>query len=106
MDCVLITPDAHIPKKELYTHYCEYCRRQKYPVAAENQFHKGLQASIRVADYRPREDGVRVQCWKGISVKDRLKINEDLDNPDIPDTVNPVNDVKGFFSLGDPKGGP
>jgi P4 family phage/plasmid primase-like protien len=85
MDKINISPEGYIPKKELYSTYTEYCRAMKYPVVSENVFHKKLQAEIRVEDYRPRIDGIRVQTWRGISWS--------CDNPD--QITHAVKDVKG-----------
>lgn len=71
MDCIEISPDSSIDKKELYAHYCDYCRYKKYPIVAENTFHKDLQKKIRIEDYQPlirNELGkpMRPRHWKGI----------------------------------------
>nr|MBI4156757.1 hypothetical protein [Candidatus Woesearchaeota archaeon] len=84
MDCILISPEDHVQKKEIYTAYCDYCRSKNYPIVPENTFHKELQAKIRIEDYRPSIDGRRPQCWKGIKVN-----------------VNPANDVKENSNLSD-----
>lgn len=70
MDKILISPEDFIEKKKLYTRYCDYCRKNKMPVEAENYFHKELQAKIRIEDYRPSLDNKRVQCWRGIKLND------------------------------------
>lgn len=83
--------------------YWMICRHMNYPIISENQFHKQLQAQIRVEDYRPKINGQRVQCWKGIEVeKSDLKLRnipDNLDNPDTKENVKDVNDVKVFANL-------
>lgn len=93
MDLIEISPDNFIQKKELYTIYCDYCRDQNYPIVPENTFHKQLQSAIRVEDYRPKIDGRRPGCWRGIKIKNN-EMNNNIDNPDNSDLVNYVSDVK------------
>lgn len=91
LDCIEIAPEGYETKKELYTHYAEYCRCNKYPIVPENTFHRDLQKQIRVEDYRPLIEKIRVTCWKGI------KCNYMQNNPDNTDNdgqVKEVNNVK------------
>lgn len=71
IDHILISFDDFVAKKQLYTHYTDYCRNNNYPMVPENMFHKELQRQVRVEDYRPNLDTngnkQRVQCWKGIN---------------------------------------
>lgn len=111
MDLVQISPDSYIPKKELYTSYCDYCRSMSYPIVSDNLFYKDLQKAIRVEDYRPLMEingtRERVQCWKGIKII--LKRENCPDMIDIPDTtgkqepnnVNLVRDVNPFLPIKD-----
>lgn len=113
MDCILVSSDDYVQKKELYTVYTDYCRARNYPAAAENTFHRDLQRQVRVEDYRPKLDGQRVQCWKGIRLGNdsvELKMGKKADIPDRVDTesdknvpnaqnVRAVNDVKAFPNL-------
>lgn len=105
MDCIMAEPEATVPKKALYTAYCDYCREQECPAEAENTFHKRLQHEVRVIDIRPQvvdEAGnrQRIQCWKGIRLCAEEETN--VDNPDMSDApgqrtladVSPVNDVR------------
>ena len=91
MDCIVIKSDGEIEKKKLYTSYADYCREKGYPTVPENTFHRDLQRIIRVEDYRPRRDGQRVQCWKGISL-----LNME-NNPDMVDNIdqNKINGQTG-----------
>lgn len=66
IDCLLVDPNNFELKKVLYANYSEYCRKNRYPIVAENTFHRRLQVHIQVQDYRPTENGKRIQCWKGI----------------------------------------
>ena len=77
MDCVEISPEDFIPKKELYSKYCEYCRENKLPAVSEQTFHKKIHQYVRVEDYRPRIEGKRVTCWKGIRLKEKEAVNID-----------------------------
>lgn len=104
MDCVCISPDDHISKKELYTAYADYCRLYNSPVVPENTFHRQLQAQVRVEDYRPLKEvegkKIRVQTWRGIIFQPETREAKKVDNPDNPDKdVNHVNDVRVFSLL-------
>lgn len=79
MDCIEVSLNTYELKKELYTHYADYCRNKKYPIVSENIFHKELQKSIRIEDFRPLINKVRVTCWKGIKY---IKMANTLDIPD------------------------
>lgn len=93
MDAILIDPEKYVRKKDLYAIYCDYCRKMKYPIEAENSFHRELQKQIRVEDYRPvkfndKGERERPQCWKGIypnrETLTKLGINPDiLDKDDL-----------------------
>lgn len=98
MDMIQAHPEKYVPKKELYTAYCDYCRDLNAPIKPENTFHKELQQKIRVEDYRPNleVDGrkQRILCWKGIQFL-QLNREKNPDNPDNPDqSVSDVSDVK------------
>lgn len=73
MDQIEISPEDFIPKKELYTEYCDYCRERSYPAKADTTFHKELQKQIRVEDYRPGGKD-RARSWKGIRLKASNKV--------------------------------
>jgi len=66
MDCVEVDPEGYVPKKELYSAFCEYCRNNQLPTVSENTFHKKLIRHVRVEDYRPKIQGKRITAWKGI----------------------------------------
>jgi|Deesub1362A_J573_1020465.scaffolds.fasta_scaffold01902_8 putative DNA primase/helicase len=69
MDCIEIDPEGYIPKKELYSNFCEYCRKNKLPTVSENTFHKKLGRQVKVEDYRPKIAGKRITAWRGIRWK-------------------------------------
>lgn len=69
MDLVRVNPEGVVVKKEIYEAYTNYCREKNYPIETEGKFHKGLLDKINISDYRPRINGQRVQCWRGISVE-------------------------------------
>lgn len=67
MDKILIDPESHIIKKELYQLYITYCKEKKYPIWSENTFHKNLLRHVQVSDFRPKNmDNSRARAWKGI----------------------------------------
>ena len=68
MDCIEVDPEGYVPKKELYSAFCEYCRNNKLPTVSENTFHKKLIRHVRVEDYRPKIQGKRVHAWRGIKL--------------------------------------
>ncbi|KUJ94011.1 MAG: Phage/plasmid primase, P4 family [Archaeoglobus fulgidus] len=70
MDCIEIDSDSYVPKKDLYTTFLEYCRKNKLPTVSENTFHKRLIRHVNVEDYRPKVGGKRVTAWKGIRLKE------------------------------------
>ncbi len=104
MDCLELSSESYISKKELYTSYADYCRSRNYPISPENSFHRSLPSKLRVEDYRPSLDvegkNQRVSCWRGI--KCSFNREKNLDNPDNVDredekhqlSVNHVKDVK------------
>ena len=77
MDEIEISSEDFIPKKELYSKYCEYCRDNKLPAVSEQTFHKKIHQYVRVEDYRPRINGKRVTCWKGIRFKQKEEREEE-----------------------------
>lgn len=98
MDCVLISSEDFIPKKEVYTFYCDYCRTKDYPIVPENTFHRQLQTQIRVEDYRPlleiEDKKQRIQSWRGIKVQLNPDNSDNVDKDDKMESVNKVRDVK------------
>jgi putative DNA primase/helicase len=82
MDMIVTDSENDIPKKTLYSIYCEYCRENKLPAVSESTFHRKIHKYVRVVDNRPEIDGKQVRCWRGINWKDPSKIdncqNKDL----------------------------
>jgi len=70
MDMIEIAPEEYVGKTDLYTKYCEYCRKMVYPIVPNNTFHNSLQKLIRIEDYKRNEGGVRIPCWRGIRLKE------------------------------------
>lgn len=61
--------ESYLVKTKLYSLYCDYCRKNKYPIRPENTFHKDIQKQILIETYRPKEDDYRPYCWKGVKLK-------------------------------------
>jgi len=95
IDMIEIDSNEFIEKKKLYSIYCEYCIKNKYPAVAENTFHKRLQKHIKVEDYRINILGKRSMCWKGIKINNKININEN-DNQKMVREVNEVRDFSSF----------
>jgi len=76
MDKLEADPQDWLDKKGLYSCFTNYCLKMKYPILSENIFHKEIQRQVVIADYRPTENGQRVQCWKGIRYKE-VELNEE-----------------------------
>jgi len=82
MDLIEVRSDEFVEKKKLFEAYADYCKDKNYPQVAENIFHMRLiqDQNVRVEDYRPTIESRRVQCWKGIKVRDVnvVKVNSNL----------------------------
>lgn len=72
MDCIEISPDSYIEKKELFTAYCDYCRNNKYPIISENTFYKEIPKQIRIEERRifvyDNDKKERRRVWYGIKI--------------------------------------
>lgn len=96
MDYLEIAPNEWIPKKELYTAFCAYCREKKYPPVGEKTFHERLAKSVRVTDYRPKVEGKRVYAWLGI----RFRIAEEEEMSPAPaQQQKTLSEILGMGSL-------
>jgi putative DNA primase/helicase len=89
MDLLRVAPGSHIPKKQLYAAYTEYCRAVKYPIVSENIFHKKLAREMKVEQQRLRVEDERVLVWYGIAWN--------YSNPDHSSIL--VRDVRVNFHL-------
>jgi len=81
MDKIAADSDNYIEKKVLFSTYCEYCRDLKLPSVSESTFHRNIHKYVSVIDYRPRKDGKRLYCWKGIAWREEEK--EDMEEEEI-----------------------
>ncbi|MFH1607753.1 MAG: phage/plasmid primase, P4 family [archaeon] len=83
VDCLEVSTNDHIGKRELYLTYKQYCKNKNYPIVPENSFHRDLQKNVRVQDYKPAikdpntNNFIRINCWRGIKL-----IPNSLDNQD------------------------
>lgn len=77
MDCLVIKPDGYITKQILYAEFIQYCKRNSYPITSEKKFPKDLQKEIMIEDYRPKLNGKRPPCWRGIAFKDMQEEQQD-----------------------------
>jgi|GEM_PF-681314 len=92
MDCIEIDPEGYIPKKELYSNFCEYCRKNNLPTVSENTFHKKLGRQVKIEDYRPKIKDKRVTAWRGI----RWKV-ENEENAVIEDFHEETHDLTEYI---------
>ena len=72
MDCIEVDPEAYVVKQELYSAFCEYCRKNKLPVISDKSFGRKLQREVNVEDFRPDitwNGRKRPTAWKGIRLK-------------------------------------
>jgi len=82
IDHLEINPESVIPKDELYAHYVEYCVENQLPAKAKNIFSMLLYRELpKISETRIREEGKRIQCWKGITFCE-TKIDKSPDQPD------------------------
>jgi putative DNA primase/helicase len=63
-----IEPEAEglIPKDQLLADYLEYCKTRNYSPKGAQSLWKTLRDNYTVTEQRPKIDGERVRCWKGI----------------------------------------
>ena len=65
-ECLIPDPDGQIPKDELYQTYCEYCRENNLPIKQQNVLSRELPGYVRITEERPKIDGKRTRCWRGV----------------------------------------
>jgi putative DNA primase/helicase len=73
LDSLEVSPEGFIPKKKLYSEFCEYCRDKNLPVVAEITFHRKLPQHIKVEDYRPQKSE---RSWRGIKFVETKEENQ------------------------------
>lgn len=95
MDKLETDSENDIPKKVLYSVYCEYCRDNKLPAVSENTFHKKIHKYVRVRDNRPVIDGKQVYCWRGINWIDETIEPEDKKEGQHLGSQTKIDEVKG-----------
>jgi len=91
-DCIEISPDNAIPKKDVYYAYTGYCRSKNIPIASEKTFFMRFPIITRVEEFFPTISKKRVRSYKGIILKiDTLSV---LDVQDVHDSSFRVNKDK------------
>jgi len=68
--CIL-SPDAIISKRDLYSAFKEYCGGEQYGIIGMREFDKRLGKIRGITDTKARYGGKVVHCWCGIRVKTR-----------------------------------
>jgi phage/plasmid-associated DNA primase len=59
-------PEGLIPKEQLLAEYAGYCRIHNYTPKGATSLWKKLRDNYAVTEQRPKIDGERVRCWRGI----------------------------------------
>lgn len=86
--CV-IEDGAHVPKQELFEAWQKWCKETNYKgVGDAEDFGRKLRATVRRlrpgvefdANYRPRFNGDRVRCYKGIRLRSLFETDDDNDS--------------------------
>lgn len=70
MDCLEISSDKWIEKKELYKVYGAYCKNNNIPISSEKRFFSRIGFSIRIEDCRVQDSNRRkIHAFRGIVFK-------------------------------------
>lgn len=89
-DMVELDNEAETPKDVIYGAYAQYCQDNGLPPLDKAVFARKLPAAApNVAVNRPKIDGLRIQCWKGI------KITPDIPGSNAKNHKNRDNDKQG-----------
>jgi P4 family phage/plasmid primase-like protien len=78
MDCVIEDPDSFVLKEELYTAYCEYCRKNNLPIKTNTVFHKELRKYVKVSEENKRFDKERKRVYLGIRLVEQVEQAEQV----------------------------
>jgi putative DNA primase/helicase len=64
--------EATVDRQVLYDAFVQYCRDRKIPIKSKESFGRNLKNSptLKIGAVRPRSDGHRAYCWKGIKIRE------------------------------------
>ncbi len=88
-DCIEISPDKFIPKKELFIAYAGYCRTKNIPIFSEKTFFMRFSILTRVEEYQPKVDGRQVRAFKGIVFK--INYTQDKQDKHVSESIDKTN---------------
>lgn len=77
MDCCIVTPDANVPKQELFRAFVEYCNKNKLPVLTSDTFFKRLPEHGNITSAKLDIAGKRTHAYTGIGLRDRAEWGKD-----------------------------
>jgi putative DNA primase/helicase len=63
---VQLDPEGFVQKDQLLAEYSEYCKKKDYSPKQARTVWKTLRDNYPVQDYKPKIDGERINCWRGI----------------------------------------
>lgn len=66
----LVGENYRVPKATLYGEFGKFARNNRIHMMSKSTFTKRLQREEYVTTYRPKIDGSRIRCYKGITLKD------------------------------------
>lgn len=72
-DCIDIAPDATESKDLVYNTYAYYMRKKGVPIKDKNVLGRDLPKKLNVETVKTTIKNQRVNCWKGIRVKDGMR---------------------------------
>jgi putative DNA primase/helicase len=111
MDCVHQDSNGTVPKKLMFSKFCDYCRTYKLPTVTKDTFWKRLPEFIRYEESYETIDKKRTHCVKGWTIKPEQEWGKQEDNetrntetleqtahPEQP--VQPVQPVQGLEYFG------
>jgi putative DNA primase/helicase len=94
-DMTIIDAPASTPKDELYAAYIEYCQKNGLPTTAKNIFARDLpRYRPNISVERKTVKGRRVQCWRGIGLRDVKDVK------DVKVSLHPNRARNGFSRKG------
>jgi len=78
-----VNPQFYIVKDDLFEEYKDFIQRNKLDILPKQIFSMKLQQQpIPLQDYRPKMQGKRPRCWKGIRCTMKEEINHHVENED------------------------
>lgn len=64
--CILVKPNAVVPKTELYENYSQWCKDNEYQSVGRNTFHNHIHETLHVREDTPKLDSKSTRAWRGI----------------------------------------